>query len=106
MVRRFGKTRQILATADTYLKLNPNAKVLLITKSKTIIADTFTKDTQSVGIDLSRFIIGTYDGIGNETVDPFTVLVAFTGQTPETQQRAVITVQKNLITRLNLTYQS
>jgi hypothetical protein len=49
----FGKTRQILATADTYLKLNPNTKVLIITKSKTIIADSFTKDAQSMGIDLS-----------------------------------------------------
>lgn len=56
-----------------------------------------------MGIDLSRFTIGSYDGIGNETGEPFTVPVALTGQTPETQQRAVITVLKNLITILNLT---
>lgn len=55
-----GKTSIILATAD---QVSERGKVLIITENKQIIAGSFAKDSQRMGIDLKRFELGTYSDV-------------------------------------------
>lgn len=57
-----GKTRQILATAQEFYK-KTGKKVLIISQNKTILDNNFAKDAKAMGIDMSIFEAGTYDGI-------------------------------------------
>lgn len=57
-----GKTRQILATADAFRKAT-GKKVLIISQNKQILDNNFANDAKAMGIKMSDFETGTYDGL-------------------------------------------
>jgi len=57
-----GKTRQILAVANEYLK-RTNKPVLIITENKQIIENNFAEDARALGIDTDKFELATYSAL-------------------------------------------
>jgi hypothetical protein len=53
-----GKTRQEIGLAETYLKENPNAKILIVTESESIITNAFNTDAKIMGSSLNRIKSG------------------------------------------------
>jgi DNA topoisomerase-1 len=58
-----GKTATMLATAAEYAKLHPTEHVCIITINKQVVAGSFASDAKSLGIDMSKLEIGTYDDL-------------------------------------------
>jgi hypothetical protein len=57
-----GKTRQILAIAETY-RQTTGKPVLILTKDRRIIQGSFADDAKTMGIDLGNFALGTYNDL-------------------------------------------
>lgn len=57
-----GKTRQLIGMAD---QLSKKGKILIVTENDTIISDAFVKDAKAMGVDLSKFEIGTYRNLAD-----------------------------------------
>jgi hypothetical protein len=65
----FGKTAQILAVIAKYREQNPGARVLYVTQNRQMLAGTWTRDSQAMGVDLKDVVATTYDGLKKATLD-------------------------------------
>jgi len=57
-----GKTREILVVAKEMAD-KTGKKTLIVTESNAILADTYAKDADALGIDLNKFEVGTYSDL-------------------------------------------
>lgn len=61
----FGKTRQLIAIAESFRNENPGSKVLIISENKDLLANEFVRDANALGVNMANFKTGTYNGLAN-----------------------------------------
>lgn len=93
-----GKTMQILAVADQYVKEH-GKPVLIISENKQILENNFKRDAGKLGIDMDRFDVGTYHDVRGLKVGKEYGLVIFDEAHNLKNQEAGKTIEASKIKR-------
>lgn len=67
-----GKTRMEVALADTFIKKNPDKKVLIVTKNENIMMDAFAKDGRTMGVPMAPLRPSSALGESDKNVEVIT----------------------------------